>query len=320
MTRIQQVHWEHDMDYLGHPYYVSGNAIYHTLGRQLEHDVRQHINASHGMFVPGQFGTFPEEHSQIGIRPYMGSSLPNVESYDDLFLFRHPDHPWLLDSRPRDALNAHDIRIQSGMPALAHQTTMGRPEDHRKQQQTTRWYVTAYLHADDPETLPLGEVSLKDMQVIDLEDLDYSRLERGKAYILELARRSCSGQSIRRQTTSTFRGCGASTTKTSYATAWRRSSKEATSTSWRPSIMAWSLGTMVTARSRLRRMGSPASGTIRRTASANSESSRFRSRRKIRNEIQTTGTIKIVIVRGNCVPVEPHSYPGIHGIGFTEPS
>jgi len=31
---------------------------------QLEYDVHQHINASHGMFVPGQFGTFPKEHSQ----------------------------------------------------------------------------------------------------------------------------------------------------------------------------------------------------------------------------------------------------------------
>ncbi len=204
MTRIQQVHWELDMDYFGHPYYVSGNAIYHALGMQLEHDVHQGINASHGMFVPGQFGTFPEEHSESGIRPYIGSSLPDVESYDDLFLFRHPDHPWLLDSRPRDALNAHDIRIQSGMPALAHETIIGRPDNHRKQQQTTRWYVTAYLHADDPETIPLGEdvldglqfggkrnygfgeVSLKDTQVVDLEDLDYSRLEDGEVYILEL--------------------------------------------------------------------------------------------------------------------------------------
>ena len=204
MTRIQQVHWELDMDYLGHPYYVSGNAIYHELGMQLEHDVHQHINASHGMFVPGQFGTFPEEHAQSGIRPYMGSSLPDVESYDDLFLFRHPDHPWLLDTRPRDGLNAHDIRFQSGMPALAHETIMGRPDDARKQQQTTRWYVNAYLHADDPNTLPLGEdvleglqfggkrnygygtTTLKDTQIVDLEALDYSRLEDGEAFILEL--------------------------------------------------------------------------------------------------------------------------------------
>ncbi|MCG1004934.1 hypothetical protein LQ368_16065 [Halobacterium noricense] len=56
----------------------------------MEHDVHQHINASHGMFVPGQFGTFPEEHSQSGIRPYLRSGLPDVESYDDLFLMRNP--------------------------------------------------------------------------------------------------------------------------------------------------------------------------------------------------------------------------------------
>nr|WP_231727223.1 hypothetical protein [Halobacterium sp. CBA1132] len=83
---------------------------------QMEHDVHQHINASHGMFVPGQFGTFPEEHSQSGIRPYLRSGLPDVESYDDLFLMRNPAHRWLLDSRPQDALNTHDIRPQSGAP------------------------------------------------------------------------------------------------------------------------------------------------------------------------------------------------------------
>lgn len=90
MTRIQQIHWELDMDYLEHPSYVSGNMISHALGMQLDHDVHQHINASHGMFVPTQSGTFPEEHSQSGIHPYMGSSLPDVESYDDLFLFSIP--------------------------------------------------------------------------------------------------------------------------------------------------------------------------------------------------------------------------------------
>ena len=204
MTRIQQVHWELDMDYLGHPYYVSGNAIYHALGMQLEHDVHQHINASHGVFVPGQFGTFPEEHSENGVRPYMGSSLPDVKSYDDLFLFRHPDHPWLLDSRPRDGLNTHDIRVQSGMAALAHETVVGRPETATTAIQTTKWYINAYLHADDPAILPLGEdvldglqfggkrnygygtTTLKDTQVVDLETLDYSRLEDGKAFTVEL--------------------------------------------------------------------------------------------------------------------------------------
>jgi hypothetical protein len=156
------------------------------------------------MFVPGQFGTFPEEHSKGGIKPYLGSSLADVNAYDDLFLFRDPSHSWLLDCRPRDALNTHDIRTQHRQPALAHETIMGRPEDHRKDAQTTKWYVHAYLHADDPDVLPLDEATLdglqfggqrnygygmtrlKDTQVVDLETLDYSRLRGGEAYILEV--------------------------------------------------------------------------------------------------------------------------------------
>jgi len=53
MTRIQQVQWELEMEYIGHPYYVSGNAIMHALGQQLPHDVHRHLNASHGIFVAG---------------------------------------------------------------------------------------------------------------------------------------------------------------------------------------------------------------------------------------------------------------------------
>jgi hypothetical protein len=81
---------------------------------------------------------------------------------------------------------------------------MGRREDHRKQQQTTKWYVHAYLHADDPDTLPLGEdvlegiqfgskrnygyseVELKDTQMVDLDELDYSRLEGAETYLIEI--------------------------------------------------------------------------------------------------------------------------------------
>ncbi|WP_254532613.1 hypothetical protein [Natrinema gelatinilyticum] len=204
MTRIQQVQWELEMDYIGHPYYVSGNAIMHALGQQLPHDLHRHLNASHGVFVPSQFGTFPEEHSQSGTRPYLGSGLPDVKSYNDLFLMRQASHSWLLDSRPRDALNTHDIRVQSGHPALSHETIMGKPDDARKQQQTTKWYINAYLHADRGDVIPLDESALdglqfggkrnygygitrlKDTQVVDLEALDYSRLEDGEAFILEL--------------------------------------------------------------------------------------------------------------------------------------
>jgi hypothetical protein len=204
MTRIQQVQWELEIDYIGHPYYVSGNAIMHALGQQLPHDVHRHLNASHGVFVPGQFGTFPEEHSQSGIQPYLGSGLPDVEAYGDLFLMRQASHSWLLDSRPRDALNTHDIRVQSGHPALSHEIIMGKPDDAWKQQQTTKWYINAYLHADRDDVLPLNEsaldglqfggkrnygygiTGLKDTQVVDLGALDYSRLEDGEAFILEL--------------------------------------------------------------------------------------------------------------------------------------
>lgn len=204
MALIQQVHWELEIDYIGHPYYVSGNAILHALGQCLSHDVHRHLCASHGVFVSGQFGRFPDEHSQTGVRPYLGSRLPDVESYDDLFLLRHASHSWLLDSRPRDALNTNDVRVQSGHPALSHETIMGKPEDARNQQQTTKWYINAYLHADRDDILPIEESALdglqfggkrnygygitrlKDTQVVDLETLDYSRLEDGERFLLEL--------------------------------------------------------------------------------------------------------------------------------------
>lgn len=204
VTRIQQVHWELQMDYIGHPYYVSGNAILHALGYHIPYDIYQYLHASHGIFVSGQFGTFPDEHSQSGTHPYLGSGLPDVESYDDLFLMRDPAHYWLLDSRPRDALNTHDIRVQSGHLALSHETIMGRPETAYRQQQTTKWYVNAYLHADAPDVLPLGEdmleglqfggkrnygygeVELRDTQMVNLDKLDYSRLEDSNAFLVEV--------------------------------------------------------------------------------------------------------------------------------------
>jgi len=192
------------MDYIGHPYYVSGNAILHALGQHLPHEVHQHLHASHGMFVPGQFGIFPDKHSKNGICPYLGSGLPDVESYDDLFLMRNPTHRWLLDSRPREALNTHDIRTQSGHLALSHETIMGRSEGARKQHQTTKWYINAYLHADDPDALPVDEpvldslqfggkrnygygiTRLKDTQVVDIDELDYSQLTDGDSFLVEV--------------------------------------------------------------------------------------------------------------------------------------
>lgn len=204
MTRIQQVLWQLRIDYIGHPYYVSGNAILHALGQHLDLNTHQSLSSSHGVFVPGQFGTYPEEHSLSGSHPYLGSGLHDVETYDDLFIQRQASHPWLLDSRARDALNTHDLRVHGGHPALAHETIMGRRADQRNNRQTTKWYVHAYLHAADPRTLPLSEdvlediqfggkrnygygaVSLKDTQLVDLDALDYSRLEDCEMFVIEV--------------------------------------------------------------------------------------------------------------------------------------
>jgi len=204
MSQIQQVHWELEMDYIGHPYYVSGNAILSSLVHEMPENTCRHLTASHGMFVPGQFGTFPDEHSQNGFRPYLGSGLPTVESYDDLFLMRNPSQMWLLDSRPREALNTHDIRTQSGQPAIAHDIIMGRPDDASKRHQTTKWYIHAYLSADRDDILPLdnswldglqfggkrnygyGHTRLKATQLVDIEALDYSRLENATEHLLVL--------------------------------------------------------------------------------------------------------------------------------------
>lgn len=73
VTRIQQVLWKLKMDYIGHPYYVSGNAVYHALAAELEYAVSQWLHVSHGIFVPGDFGTYPKAHSQSGMKPYLGS-------------------------------------------------------------------------------------------------------------------------------------------------------------------------------------------------------------------------------------------------------
>ena len=204
MTCIQQIHWELEMDYIGHPYYVSGNAILHALGQQIPHEAHQQLHVSHGLFVPGQFGAFPKEHSQSRAHPYLGGGLPDVDAYDDLFLFRDPYHPWLLDARPRDALNTHGVRLQSGHPAIAHETIVGRPRAHKNDKKTTRWFVNAYVHADDPDVLPLGEdvldglqfggkrnygygvTRIKETQTVDLEELDYSRLEAADEFSLKL--------------------------------------------------------------------------------------------------------------------------------------
>lgn len=195
MSKLQQVVFEVEMDYAGHPYYVTGNAILHEMADDLDYDAQRKLRVSHGVFAPGQFGQYPRAHSNAGTRPGMGSSLPEVTAYDDLFLTRHPEQRWLLDSRPRDALNVPRLKVQGGKPVQGRQVAIG---------QRTTWYIHAMISATDDGLLPLaddlldglqfggsrnygyGLTRLKDTQVVDLDALDYSRLRDADEYLIEL--------------------------------------------------------------------------------------------------------------------------------------
>jgi len=119
MTVIQQVLFEVEGSYLGHPYFVTGNALFNAIARRVDERTRRALHVSHGVFVPGEFGEYPAEHSQNGYGGKLGQSLPDVEAYEDLFVFRDAVHRWLLDSRPRDAHNTHDIERHGDRMAFA---------------------------------------------------------------------------------------------------------------------------------------------------------------------------------------------------------
>jgi len=204
MTTIQQVMFELETDYIGHPYYVTGNAILHAIAPALSYEHQRQLSVSHGLFTPGQFGRYPETHSKNGTRPGFGSTLPDVAAYDDLFVHRDPSNRWLLDSRPRDALNTHDVRVQSGHPGIAPEVIFGKPDDAWKSTDTTTWHIQCYLHDNGAGILPLddavldglqlggkrnygyGVTELKDTQCIDLGALDYSRVADADAHLVEL--------------------------------------------------------------------------------------------------------------------------------------
>ncbi len=194
MTVIQQVLFEGDAQYLGHPYFVTGNALYNALARRVDDDARRALQISHGMFVPGEYGEYPATHSESGYAGKLGQSLPEVKSYDDLFTLRDPAHRWLLDSRPRDAHNTHDVQRHGDRVAFAPKCFFGRPPEQRNSKRSVSWYLHCYIHATRDDILPLSEevldgvqvggarnygfgaLSVVDTQLVDLDTLDYSRL------------------------------------------------------------------------------------------------------------------------------------------------
>ena len=205
MTVVQQVLFEMDGSYLGHPYFVTGNALFNSIARRVDGRTRRALHVSHGVFVPGEYGEYPAAHSQNGYAGKLGQSLPDVEAYDDLFVFRDAAQRWLLESRPRDAHNTHDIERHGDRVAFASECFFGRPAEQRNSKRSVQWFVHCYLHGDaavpvaeatldglrvgGARNYGFGELSLVDSQVVDLDALEYGRLtdtESG-AYVLELA-------------------------------------------------------------------------------------------------------------------------------------
>jgi hypothetical protein len=206
VTRIQHVLFALDADYFGHPYYSTGHALVTALGRRVEDRVRRALCVSHGVFLPGEY-MGSAWHSASG-GAAIADSLPSIESYEDLFIFRDPAQRWLLDSRPRDAHNTHDVQSHGGRVTFASSCFFGRPPEVRASKRSVQWYVHCYLHSTDEERavvpIPeeildgvrvgggrnygLGELRLVDTQTVALDSLDYSRLvEAGTdEYVIEL--------------------------------------------------------------------------------------------------------------------------------------
>lgn len=204
MTTIQQVLFKLESDYYGHPYYVTGHALYAALARRVDTRTQQALHVSHGVFVPGEYGEYPAAHSHDGYAGKLGLSLPPVETYDDVFVFRDAAQRWLLDSRPRDAHNTVDLTSHGGRVAYAPTTWFGREPEGRTSKRSMEWYVHCYLHGDDDSVVPLdaetldgvrvgggrnygfGELSLADTQLIDTAELGYGRLREADDFELEL--------------------------------------------------------------------------------------------------------------------------------------
>ncbi len=210
VTRIQQVLFELDGQYLGHPYFVTGNALFNAIARRVDSETARALRVSHGVFVPGEYGEYPAAASQDGYAGKLGQSLPDVESYADVFVFRDPAHRWLLDSRPRDAHNSHPLQRHGGRVAFGSTCWFGRPEGMRDHRRSVSWYLHCYLHAqpgDDhvisvsedvldgvrvggARNYGFGELSVVETQLVDVEALDCSRVnasqDRDESYWIEL--------------------------------------------------------------------------------------------------------------------------------------
>jgi hypothetical protein len=207
VTRIQQVLLEMETPYLGHPYFVTGNGLFTALARRVGEAARVSLQCSHGVFVPGEYGSPVDGEATVKGGRKLGQSLPDVEAYADLFVHRDSAHRWVSESRPRDAVNTHALQQHGRRVAFADEELYGRPDDAYSEKRRVSWGVHCYLHADGDDAgdvLPVreehfdglqiggarnygfGALRLVDTQVVDLDALDYGRIEDADAHRVEL--------------------------------------------------------------------------------------------------------------------------------------
>ena len=204
MTVVQQVLFEVESPYYGHPYFVSGNAVFNAVASRVDERARRSLHVSHGVFLPSEYGEYPPDASQDGYAGKLGQSLPDVEAYEDLFMFRDSAHRWLLSSRPRDAHNVMPVQSHGGRVTFAPEAWFGRPEGMRDRRRSVSWYVHCYVSSDVGGVLPVsedvldglqvggarnygfGDVSVVETQLVDLDALDYSGVRGADGLQLEL--------------------------------------------------------------------------------------------------------------------------------------
>ncbi len=195
MTMIQEVLFELESDYFGHPYFVSGHALFTAIARRLDGDAAELLCVSNGVFLPGEYGKVVGAGTGSGRSSFYATSLETVETYDDVFTFRDAAQRWLLDSRPRDAHNTLDVQSHGGRVTFAPTCRFGKPPADHYTKRTVTWHVHCYIHGNGAggvvpvsesvldglrvgggRNYGFGEMRLKDTQTFELESLDYSRL------------------------------------------------------------------------------------------------------------------------------------------------
>jgi len=205
MTTIQQVLFELETDYMGHPYYLTGHALYTALARRVDAQARRSLNVSTGVFVPGEYGAYRSHIRTTGMEEawhvaptsgvvrgcvrVSGCSAAVVAGLTATGCAQHARRPesW----RPTGVCTEGSLRPAARASEQQADDALARPLLPAR-----RW--------GDEDVLPLsvdvldglrvgggrnygfGELSLAETQVIDLDDLDYSRVREADNVQLEL--------------------------------------------------------------------------------------------------------------------------------------